>query len=39
LKIDKAKVVRLSGLHKEYEYNYQNEDPKNMKEETNNPEE
>lgn len=28
LKIDKAKIIRFSGLHKEYEYDYQNEDQK-----------
>jgi hypothetical protein len=26
LKIDKAKIVRYSGLHKTHEYDYQNED-------------
>jgi hypothetical protein len=28
LKIDKAKIVRFSGLHKEYEYDYKNEEQK-----------
>ncbi|KDR24169.1 hypothetical protein L798_08999 [Zootermopsis nevadensis] len=36
LKIDKAKVIRLRGLHKEYDYDYENEDLKEGKEEVNN---
>jgi hypothetical protein len=39
LKIDKAKIIRISGLHKEYEYDYQSEDLKEGKEEIGNSEE
>jgi hypothetical protein len=39
LKIEKAKIIRLSGLHIESEYDYQNEDLKEGKEEVHNVEE
>lgn len=39
LKIDKAKIVRFSGLHIEHEYDYQNEDEKEKTGEASNLEE